>query len=346
MRRWSTWLVLGTVCALALVAVADALRRADSRPTTLPPTTTSRPTLLGELQAELRASAIEGVVVYSDPECVVHSLLLPALERNDVRTEAGAPLRMCEFSAAGGRFLAPGESLSPNRELIVRCRGGQVEVVDASSGEERERVSGCAPAWSPDGCLTVARAGAVVQSGPCKERVVLSEAELRSVARSHPNVGNAAPEAVLRVTPTALAWLDRDLLALALAVRLRGVEPQYLFALVEQRRVLGWSTRFGGPMRELRVSPKGSMVAAEGAILMTSDGNELTGLAAFVNGEVIGWSPDDRWVVVSGEASVYLVSAQDLRALNPTPRTIRLPIAARSLVWTGSSLPTGSSTLG
>lgn len=336
MRRWPTWLVLGTISLLAVVAAADALRRGDTQLVT--PTTTSRPTLL----AELRAEGIQGLVVYSDPNCVVHSLLLPALETNDVLTEAGAPLRMCEFSAAGGRFLAPGEALSPNRELIARCRGDQVEVVDASSGEERQRVSGCPPAWSPVGCLTVVRAGEVL----CGGRQILSEAELRSVARSHPNVRDVAPEALLGVTPTALAWLEPDLLALALEIIMSGVEPEYLFALVEQGRVLGWSTRFGGPMRELRVSPKGSMVAAEGAILMTSDGNELSGLAAFVNGEVIGWSPDDRWVVVSGEASVYLVSAQDLSALNPTPRTIRLPIAARSLVWTGSSLPTESSTAG
>ena len=87
------------------------------------------------------------------------------------------------------------------------------------------------------------------------------------------------------------------------------------------------------------------MVSVERFILMSRDGNELT-LPAPLVGEVVGWSPDDRWVAVSGQASVYLVSAQDLRALTPTPRTIRLPIAARSLVWTGSSVPTGSSTLG
>jgi hypothetical protein len=106
MRRWPTWLVLGTVCVLAVVAVADGLRRADT-PQTTSPTTTSRLTPRGELQAVLREEAIEGLVVYSDPNCVVHSLLLPALERNDVRTEAGRPLRMCEFSAAGAAFSLP-----------------------------------------------------------------------------------------------------------------------------------------------------------------------------------------------------------------------------------------------
>lgn len=344
MRRWSTWLVLGTVCALALVAVADALRRADSPQTA--PTTTSRPTLRGELRAELRDEGIEGLVVYSDPACVLHSLLLPALERNDVLTEEGGPLRMCEFSAAGGRFLAPGESLSPNRELIARCQGGVVFVVDASTGEEREVVTGCAPAWNPDGCLTVAHAGTVVQSGPCAERVILSREELRAAALFHPNVRQAAPEAVLDITPTALAWLDSELLAVGLRIAIRTVEPEYLFVLMERERVLAWNTRFGGPMRDLRVSPRGSMIAVEGIVLIASDGNELTLPTTFVNGEVIGWSPDDRWVAVSGEASVYLVSARDLRALTPTPRTIRLPIAARSLVWTGSSVPTESSTLG
>jgi hypothetical protein len=141
-----------------------------------------------------------------------------------------------------------------------------------------------------------------------------------------------------------LAWLDADLLALALTITLRGVEPQYMFVLTERGRVLGWSIRFGGPMRDLEVSPRGSMVSAERVILMARDGNELT-LPAPVVGEVLGWSPDDRWVAVAGQASVYLVRALHLRALNPTPRTIRLPIAARSLVWTASSVPTRSSTL-
>lgn len=334
MRRWSTWLVLGTVCVLALVAVADVLRHSSSSETPQPTTTVQ------SLRDELRDEGIEGLVVYSDPDCVVHSLLLPALERNDVLTEEGEPLRMCEFAAAGGRFLAPGETLSPSRELIARCRGGQVEVVDASSGEEREVVSGCAPAWHPDGCLSVVRGGAVL----CGERQVLSERELRSIAVFHPNVSDAAPEAILSVTPTALAWLDPNLLALALTITLRGVEPQYMFVLTEGGRVLGWSVRFGGPVRNLEVSPRGSMVSAERFILMARDGDELT-LPSPLVGEVIGWSPDDRWVAVSGQASVYLVRALHLRAVNPTPRTIRLPIAARSLVWTGSSVPTGSPTV-
>ncbi|MGH3051394.1 MAG: hypothetical protein ACRDM8_00355 [Gaiellaceae bacterium] len=333
MRRWPTWLVLGTVCLLAVVAAADALRRVDS------PDATATATSTQTLQAELRDEQIGGLVVYSDPGCIVHSLLLPALERNDVLTDAREPLRMCELSAAGGRFLAPGETLSPNRELIARCRGGQVEVVDASSGEERETVSGCPTAWHPDGCLTHVSAGEVL----CGEHRILSEAELVTIARFHPNVVDAAPEALRTVIPTALAWLDLNVLALALEITIRTVEPQYMLVLLERERVIGWSVRFGGPMRNLQVSPEGSMVLAEGTILMDRDGNELT---APIVGEVLGWSPDDRWIVIAGQASVYLVRALHLRALNPTPRTIRLPIAARSLVWTGASVPTGSSTPG
>lgn len=335
MRRWPTWLVLGTVCLLAVVAAADALRRVGSPEATA--TTATPPTL----QSELRDEQIEGLVVYSDPNCVMHSILLPALERNEIRTEAGGPLRMCEFSASGGRFLAPGEALSPNRELIARCRGGQVEVVDASSGEEREVVSGCPLAWHPDGCLTHVVAGEVL----CGERRVLSEAELVTIARSHPNVVDAVPEALRTVSPTALGWLNPNVLALALEITVRSVEPQYMIVLLERGRVLGWSIRFGGPMRDLEVSPRGSMVAVEGTVVMSRDGDELT-LPGNLVGDVLGWSPDDRWIVISGQASVYLVRALHLRALNPTPRTIRLPIVARSLVWTGSSLPTGSSTAG
>jgi hypothetical protein len=173
----------------------------------------------------------------------------------------------------------------------------------------------------------------------------LSEVELLAVAQSHPNVADAAAQAIQRVTPTALAWLDPNVLAVALEITIRSVEPQYLLALLERGRVLGWSIRFDGPMRDLEVSPRGSMVAAEGTIVMTRNGNELA-LPGPLVGEVLGWSPDDRWIVIAGQASVYLVRALHLRAVSPTPRTIRLPIVARSFVWTGSSLPTGSSTVG
>jgi hypothetical protein len=336
MRRWSTWVVLGTVGLLAVVAAADALRRAESPEAVA--TTTAPPTLA----VELRNEQIQGLVVYSDPDCVVHSLLLPALERNEIRTDAGAPLRMCELSAAGGRFLRPGETLSPNRELIARCRGGQVEVVDAASGKERETISGCPVAWHPDGCLTHVSAGEIV----CAARRVLSQVDLIAAARSHPNVRDARPDAIRTVTPTAFAWLDSNMLAVALEIVIvERVEPQYLLVILERGRVLGWSARFDGPMQDLRVSPRGLMVAAEGTILMTRDGNELT-LPGPLVGEILGWSPDDRWIAVAGQASVYLVRALHLRAVSPTPRTIRIPIAVRSLVWTGSSLPTGSSTAG
>jgi hypothetical protein len=102
---------------------------------------------------------------------------------------AGA-FHSCRFSVSGGRFRDDDELMSPDGQLVARCRAGHVEVLIESGGRRLSRVAGCAPAWRPDSGLTYARDGEIVLGGGV---VLISKGELRQIARRHPNVGGLGP---------------------------------------------------------------------------------------------------------------------------------------------------------
>jgi hypothetical protein len=120
-RRSVTLLVVVAVGAVGALAVADAVRPGrEDGPTAAPPATTSRPkppTLLDTLRDE----AIAGFVLYSDPQCRLHSLLLPRMIDDVVRNESGADVLRCRFDVDGGRIVS--ERDLPSR---LAARAGKV----------------------------------------------------------------------------------------------------------------------------------------------------------------------------------------------------------------------------
>jgi hypothetical protein len=69
------------------------------------PATTTRPepaTLLDTLRSE----AVSGFVLYSDPDCRLHSLLLPRMADDVVRNEDGGDVFRCRFHVVGGRLVS------------------------------------------------------------------------------------------------------------------------------------------------------------------------------------------------------------------------------------------------
>src|SRR3954447_17087804 len=119
-RSGATLFLLAAVGILAALALADALRKDGAHPAAAalrkdgaPPAagadttsaTTTRPappTLLGTLRNE----AISGFVLYSDQDCRLHSLLLPRLVDNVVRSEDGGDVFRCRFHAVRGRLVS------------------------------------------------------------------------------------------------------------------------------------------------------------------------------------------------------------------------------------------------
>jgi hypothetical protein len=82
MRRIATWLLVGAVAGLGVVAAFDALRGSETvvqeaRP---PPTATAASRLEGPAAARLGDAGVTGVLTYADDECRLSAVSLPDLE--------------------------------------------------------------------------------------------------------------------------------------------------------------------------------------------------------------------------------------------------------------------------
>jgi hypothetical protein len=325
MRRWSTALVVVAIAALAVFAAADALRGngEPNVPAASPTITRPKPPTLRET---LRGQGVSGQILYSDQNCILHSLVLPQMVDEVVRGETGAgAYHSCRFSVAGGRFRDDDELMSPDGQFVARCRAGHVEVSIASGGRRLSRVPGCAPAWRPDGGLTYARDGEIVLGGGV---VLISKRELRRIARRHPNVAGLGAGVPYRVRVLALAWLDQARLAASLRVDIESVEPQHFVVLLDGDRVVALVADFRGPTRELIVSPAGSFLADDRGTVVTTQGRSYPLLEGIPRPSTVAFSPDEGWLAVATGTSVYLVGT-------PTNlgRVIRLPVPAQDIVW-------------
>src|SRR6266511_4398146 len=152
MRRWSTALIVVAVAALAVFAAADALRGRDEQKAPAASPTSTRPKA-PTLRETLRGQGVSGQILYSDQDCILHSLVLPQMVDDVVRGENGAgAVHYCRFSAAGGRILEEGERMSPDGSTIARCRGGTIVASPTRAAARSSRRAGhssrlgsCAP---------------------------------------------------------------------------------------------------------------------------------------------------------------------------------------------------------
>lgn len=82
MRNIATWLLVGAVAALGVVAAFDALRGGETvvRESRNPPATTTAPALEGPAAARLRDARVTGVLTYADGDCRLSAVSLPDLE--------------------------------------------------------------------------------------------------------------------------------------------------------------------------------------------------------------------------------------------------------------------------
>ena len=326
MRRWITLLIVVGVVTLGLLAAADALRgRGESKVVSEPPTTTraSPPTL----RETLRREAVTGFVAYSDGDCVLHSLLLPRLLDQVVRTDSGEPFQLCRFTVGGGRYLEEGQVPSPNGKLLARCRdGGLVIVSELESGIQKQAFRGCSPAWRPDGNLTYAQGDHIMEG----RHVLYSASELRAAVRMHPAIVDLSQRVRIFTHATDLAWLDERRFVVSLEVLVPDGPTMYPSVLFDGKAIVGYPSHFGTPLRNWVVSPAGSFVAAEDGTLAARDGDVTIRPTNLPDGRAVAFSPDEQWLAYVTDTSIYLVGTP--RNTDPG-RVIRLPIAAQDLVW-------------
>jgi hypothetical protein len=276
------------------------------------------------LKETLAAQRVSGILVYSDADCRLHSLILPTLLDEVVRSDRGGPVRFCNFSDAGGRFTGPGVLESPGGGEVASCNDGRITVRDSASRRRLQNFSGCAPAWHPDGRLTFARGERVLEG----RRILYSRAALHRIARHHPNVAGLGEGIRFWVQVLALAWLDRTRLAMSLQVQIQGVEPQDFVVLLDGDNILALEASFQGPLRNLLVSPAGTYVADDQGTVFGRSGHIYNLPDGVPRPRSVAFSPDEGWLALATGTSVFLVgTARNLG------RIIRLPVPARDLVW-------------
>jgi hypothetical protein len=325
MHRWATFLVVAGVALIGTLAVADALRDdAEPRNASSEATTTAprAPTLLETLREE----AITGFVTYSDPDCVLHSLLLPRMVDQIVRREDGTPFRMCRFTEGGGRYLDEDEVPSPDGTLVARCQGGRIAVWQLESGIPERSYRGCPPAWRPDGRLTYPQGDRIME----ENRVLLTASDLRRAARKHPNIAGLARGVRIFVHATSLAWLDEGHLAASLEIHVPYVEPQYLGVVLFGDEVVTVTTQFGNPFGRWIVSPAGTFAATDSGAIVALAGGETDPPQNLPDGRAVAFSPDEQWLAYVTGVSIYLIGTP--RNSDPG-RIIRIPIEAEDLNW-------------
>jgi hypothetical protein len=353
--RPSSWLVVGAVAIVALLAVLDALRGAAGSTAGPSPTETNAgihrfeqngpPAIRGRgaLEARLLRAGIGGTLFLTDETCRLRVLLLPALEW---LSQTSTPHGTCDFAVAPDARrvqFGSGVAWSPDGRLAARCASDGIHVF-SRTGTVAERLRGlCAPAWKPDGTFTAARGAVLVErrlfcrgGGLACESMVLGGDDLAPALR-----GGSTPFRTLYspVIKEAI-WLDDARVALVVRARVReeeGVELD-LLALYEGRRLVA-EPQVNRGFDDPAVSPSGRYLAIYGStfrgLFFLDRNGRLLARNPLASGHHAAWSPDERWTLVATGGSAYFFRTRDLArfASSRRPETIRIPVYAADLDW-------------
>lgn len=334
MRNGITLAVVLAVALLGALALADALRSGPGRaePARGPggSTTAPKPPTLRET---LRSEDVTGLVLYSDRDCRLHSLLLPRMIDDVVRRDDGVDVFHCSFSVPHGHVVDGEVVAQPEGGLVARCRGNRISVWNLESGARSQSIRGCHPSWRPDGTLTYASDG-VVYTG---NRVLLSRADLGRAARRDPSLARTTPALRIGVTVTDLLWLDEKRLLVGLQAR--SLEQTHFIGVVfEDKRIQTVAAGFRGPYQHLFLSEDGLLAGSDDGTVFTRSGRTVDPPANLPQGRAVAFTPDDRWLVWLTGSSIFLVEPTG----GDESRVIRLPVPARNLVWEPLSAATSS----
>ena len=292
MRRWPTWLVVGALVALGALALADAIR----------PTGGS----VGlSLQAP-RASGLQGTLVVAGPDCSVSALRLPTLVEQEPPKQPDC----------GGTVWSSDGTVS------ARCVRGMT-IVDLTPDGLLSRLRGCAPAFRPNGDVSLIRAGSlVVAPRHGAPRVYISRNAVASqVSEQLPNSESYELAEV--------QWLDQATFAAILS----GRQPwQRAVAVFGQGALETVVPEFGQRISSLTASPHGNLGFAHNQlgrefVMLTRAGKEVP-LPRIANARAIAWSPDERWVALVTRTTTFI-------ARTGTRQVVRqIPVGGDALDWT------------
>lgn len=304
--RARTWLLVGAVALVGLVAVADSVRdrlqsEADAETTTAD-------------EDRAAAPGTTGVLYYSDEFCQLRAVRLPEGDQASAPAWTGCGIVL---APDGLSVDSEGTRWGPRGRLRVASSSELLQVFSRSRPVSPPLVAS-APAFKPDGTLTFFRDGRVVEWQG--ERVLLSQRRLQAIVRRA--LGAPRPR---QVTVRDFAWLSDSR-----GVAILGWGPEDVVAVFEGRNVVAAWPRLGQPFRRLRASPRGSYFALEtegGLLLFDRDSRQLP-VPRLPRLHALAWSPDERWLAIAGPRRILIRPAA-----GGTRPLLTLEIEARDLFW-------------
>ena len=317
------WLAGAALSAVVAVAAVDAIRNRDTDERR--GATTERLADRDQLAEQAARVGVRGELLLYGDGCRVEALELPSLEEAE------------EEDAC-----VPRGAVSPNGALAARCLGDDTEVFYTSDGGLHSIVPGCAPAWRPDGVLTVAHEREVVRfracAGPetCPETLI-SRSELEWAARRHPSAPDSAIR--LRVLVDGIAWISNTRAAVLLSIRIGGRPDRFgLSAIAFFENGLGTPARpylraTGG---RLGVSPRGTYVTMIPDVILRGDGSQVSLPPHVLDAHAFGWSKDERFLAVATRFAVTVLDVASLDrydTIGSGLRSVTLPLRVTELAW-------------
>ena len=317
MRPLATWLLVGALLVLGLLAARDALHSAGSA---APPTITEDtikaaggpPEIPGRtaLVSQLKEIGADGVLYVTDAACRRFILRLPTLTWTTGRELPG--------SDCGLWARQPSDA-----DFGLAARQVNADTIEVTSGGWSFGFEGVSPAFKPDGILTFVRDGRLREwSGRCPEttRKVVFEG-LHDVGRCDRPVAGA-PHNVREV-----AWLSvRDYAVVA------GPDGATSLEVVRDRRMERLFNSVGARMGALEASPSGRYVVVrlDGTLTLfrTDASRALRPLPA--NDELarsITWSRDERLAALATDSAVAIFPS------GAAGRAVRIPLSVSAVQW-------------
>ncbi len=316
MRPLATWILVGALLVIGLLAARDALQsegtaagppmEQEAAKPAGPPAIPGRV----ELVADLKELGAHGVLYVTDVTCRRFVLRLPTLVWT---TATELPSPGCSAWARPPRDADSG----------IAAREVDSDTVEISSGGWAYEFPGTEPAFRPDGILTFVRDGRLREwTGRCPEgaqKVVFQG--LHDVARCDRPV-TGAPNGVREV-----AWLGVDDYAV-----ITGPDQATSLEVVRDGRRERLFNSVGARMGALEASPNGRylVVRLDGALtLFRTDGPRAARPlpASDELARSITWSGDERLAALATESSVEVFPS------DAAGRAVRIPLAAAAVEW-------------
>lgn len=323
-QRLPTLFAIGLVAAVGVAALVDGLRSGDPDAEPASASTPAGTVPEGDLAPEavaLREAGATGTLLLQLADCRAELVELPDLARTPV--DACGPL-----AQTGGVVTLDGRLLNPADNLHEAwCEGDGVAV--ARDGQVVQ-LPGCHPAWRPDGLLSLVHEGELWGVNPpdLRPRRLLSRADVR---RAFTRANALGPNERRTLQVVDAVWLGQSRL---FAVFRRALEPRYVVAAVERKRLVRWQCCFAEEAG-LAASPGGGFVAVgtEGGAFAFRRNGRFMPVDARRPADAIAWSPGDRFLAVAGLGDVVVL---ELRGNGLAPLA-RLPIPALDLRWAASA---------